>query len=132
MPGAGECYLIKTRINHHLHIVLLDYEDFSGTTVIVNIETLDSPRQEQTTVLEAGCHPFVTHKSYVNYRRAQTYSRASLDQLVRNGDAVPKEPMPHEVLKRIQDGLLRSTRTPPITKHYYENKYWDQLSGKTK
>jgi len=136
MQGAGDCFLIETNIDEggfirkHLHVVLLDYEGRTGTTIIVDIESFESDKQDQTRLLNAGCHPFVKHKSFVNYRRAKTYSKLDLEKLVREGKAEPKEPMPLETLEYIISGMRESTRTRPPVKSYFENKYWDKLMKK--
>jgi hypothetical protein len=130
MAGAGECYLINGYVKPHLHVVLLDYDQYSGTTVIVNIETFDSPKQDGTTVLQSGDHPFIDHPSYVNYRRGRTAGKSDIERWVKQGVAIPMDAMPVATLERIRQGMTLSPRANPDAKRYYENKRLDSIFAK--
>ena len=62
MLGQGYCLLIETNVDKdgliqaHLFVVVLEPREHTNATIIVNIETLRSRKQDQTTILRAGEH----------------------------------------------------------------------------
>lgn len=60
MLGQGDCLLIETNVDKdgliqaHLFVVVLEPREHTNATIIVDIETLRSPKQDQTTILRAG------------------------------------------------------------------------------
>jgi len=121
---GGDTLLLRTSDGEggqpwaHLHLILLDVETDTDSTILVNIETLRNRRQDQTTILEVGEHEFITRRSCVLYRRARIMEGASLRRLVERGDAVLRTALRPEVLERVRQGILRSRRTPDEVREF--------------
>ena len=126
---GGDTFLIRTSDGEggqpwaHLHLILLDADSDTDSTIIVNIETLRNSRQDQTTVLEVGDHEFVVRRSCVLYGRARILDGATLRRLVEQGDAIPRTPLRPDVLERVRQGILRSRRTPDEICEFYESNF---------
>jgi len=127
MPGAGDCYLVETNHDHdgvivrHLLVVLLDPEEYTKRTIIVPVDTLKSPKHDQTTLLNPGDHEFIKVKSYINYRMAKVRSTAFIESMIANGKATIKPPMADSVLEKIVSGLRKSPHTPDEVMSMYGN-----------
>jgi hypothetical protein len=116
-PSAGATLLIPTGAGKHLFVVLNDpvvLEGYGtqGCVVLVNVSTV---RQEipydDTCVLEAGSHRFVTARSYVRYQDARVYRASDLARLVAQGVFSPHEPVSADLVQRMKAGLGASPRT---------------------
>ncbi len=124
MVGAGDCFLIETdryedgSIRSHLHVIVIDCEEHTGTTIIVVVETLTS-KKDTTVVLRQGDHEFIKQDSYVNYRRAKTTSNTDIEHLVKRGKARPMGSIKGDLLKRIEQGLKASVFTPQYVVDFY-------------
>src|SRR3990172_8172521 len=101
MFKGGDSLIIETnlgeggRVVAHLHFVLLDPDEVTGNTIIVNIESLTSPRQDQTVVLDQSeRHSFLRQKSFVNYSRAMIVSVSAMRELVDRRKARLSDPIP--------------------------------------
>ena len=113
----------------HLHVVVLDCEEHTGTTIIVVVESLVG-RKDTTTILKPGDHVFITRESYVNYRRAKTTSKVDLQRLLDSGKAKPLDSISSDVLARIQKGIVDSPFTPRYVVDHYRRKTEDQAFRK--
>jgi len=134
MLQKGDCFLIETNrdetgaIHYHLFVMLLDPRTDKKETIIVNLDKLTSPRQDQTTVLNTGDHEFIKRPTYVNYRMARIISEKDLLELVNSGIAIKRTPMENGVLQRIREGVLKSPFTPGGVCEFYEDYLYEQLS----
>jgi hypothetical protein len=125
MLRAGDCLWIETNTDRdgnyirHLHIILTDPLPSDTTTIIVCIETLNSPRQDRTVLLKAGDPPAVTHESYVNYKRARIAAIKDLETLISRRHASKVKPASPAVLIRVRKGILDSDFTPEEVRQRY-------------
>ena len=70
------------------------------------------PHTDSTVVLVPGDHEFILHPTSVDYGTARPLVVSKLNGWIANGRATLQAPMDAHVLRRIQDGLCLSTRTP--------------------
>ena len=118
MLEAGDCFLIETNYSEdgsivaHLHIILLPPEEHTKNTIIVQINTLRSQKQDKTMILNPGDHEFIVNPSFVNYNRARILSITSIEAMIEQGIAKIKPPISQEILEKIIDGLRKSDHTP--------------------
>jgi hypothetical protein len=77
--------------------------------LLVNFTSWD-PLEDQACVLDVGDHPFLTHRTCVNYPRAREASDADLEQLRQAQRLVMLQAVSPEVLRRIREGAMASTR----------------------
>jgi hypothetical protein len=95
----------------HLWALITAVHPQSGEVIIVNFTT-QRPHSDTTTVLQAGEHRFVDRPTVVFYADARLASLAALDAALGRGIGKQRDPLNPALLKRVQDGLLRSPFTP--------------------
>jgi len=94
----------------HLYFVISDVTEHSDRVVIVNLTSWDD-RADRTCVVDIGDHPFITHKSYINYRKANLTTTRKLDEAEGKKMIFKDKPASQELLRRIQAGAHASDRT---------------------
>ena len=107
---AGTTFLLSA-VDIHLWIIISDPNLDAENVLIVNLTTL-APRKEQSCVLKVGDHPWIRHDTCVNYGDSQV---TTLDKLVaaQNANALMiQSPASPDVLKRIHEGAMNSTKMP--------------------
>ncbi len=107
---AGTTFLLSA-VDIHLWIIISDAKRDPENVLIVNLTTLD-PRKERSCLLKAGDHPWIRHDTCVNYGDSQV---TTLDKLVaaRDGNALMiQNPLRPDILQRIREGALSSTKMP--------------------
>lgn len=82
----------------------------------------DGLNVETCCVLEPGDHPFIQHKSYLDYRFARLEQVSHIEKLVQQGQYSAKDAFDSHVLQRIVAGALSSRR---ISREY--KKLLDQI-----
>lgn len=128
MLGVGDCLLIETNIDIdgetqqlHLHIILLEPEEYTGNTIIVVINTYRGDKHDSTTLIQPDEYEFIVRKSYVNYRLARIISLIELQGLIDKGIAKVKTPVSQELLQRINVGIKKSPFTKEEVRIMYTN-----------
>lgn len=121
--SAGATLLVPSGpTGKHLFVVLCDPTLFPGygqetCVAMVNLSTVrPGIPYDATCVLEPGCHPFVTQRSYVVYRAMRIDRASDLERRIAQGLFTPHQPMPPTVLRRIREGRLAS----PFTKREFK------------
>jgi hypothetical protein len=116
MLKCGDTFLApkSSAEKEHLWVIITD-PDAEGKAVGVNITSLRS-YSETTLVLDKGDHRFITHPSVVNYGLAQILDIRAVHTAI---EKKPKyfvckshDPCSPELLKKVQDGMLRSKQAP--------------------
>ena len=82
----------------------------SGRVVIVPIVT-ERPHTDKTACLLPADHPFIRHRSNVDYGSARYAFVNALNALLVSGEASLDESLSAAVLKRVQRGLFASSHT---------------------
>lgn len=135
MWNAGDCFLLETNIDKggkrkaHLFIIILSIHSDTEKTIIVHVQSIRSQKDDQTTILKAGDHDFITHDSYINYRMAQLVSKNSLLKTFSEHKFKAKSPMKKEIFERICNGILKSPFTPNEVKELYEDYLYKQIKS---
>lgn len=133
--NAGDCYWRYTGIDRdgkekgHLFVVLLDPIDPEQLTVSVPCSTIRDSPYDGTCELEAGCHPFIGDRSYINYAFADIVSIVDIQRLVSEGKAKIHKPIGSDLLETIQRGLRDSPRTRRRVKRWFNEQTMDDLFG---
>lgn len=106
----------------HLWIVITEPQD--NKAVCVNVTSSHS-FAEKTTVLNVGDHPFIKHESVIRYSDAKLIDLKAVEAAIaaRQMKFVCKqlEPCSEELLKRIQEGLLKSKQVSKEIRTVCEN-----------
>jgi hypothetical protein len=97
----------------HLWVILSEPIRYPEQIVIVNVTSWREgiPYQDKTCVLEVGDHPFIRHKSWINYDETRCTTRENLDTLIQNNLLLLNEAVTSELLDRIQQGAALSPHT---------------------
>jgi len=96
----------------HLFIILTD-KDETGRHLIVSTSSVKNGKYyDKTTILESGCHSFITRESYVFYQMADIVRGEQLVKGVEGWLYTPKEPVSAQVFAAICQGLPQSDDTP--------------------
>ncbi len=101
MLCAGDTFLLPKFIGglDHLWVILLNPEQPSGETVMVNLTTKKFSHQDMTTVLNIGEHPFIKHESIVNYGDANLVKANLIEQSFNMGVGTEVYPVVWTVLR---------------------------------
>jgi len=114
--------------DEHLHFVLSDPADFAGhasqSCILVWATTIyGGNRHDKTCLLDAGCHPFIKHPSYVPFAMAEVRRAADLEKLVQNGSFRAHHPIDAKFVRRLLASMIDSPRTSRLNK-CFANQVW--------
>lgn len=106
--SIGDTFLLSTPPNDmHLFVVIAPTQN--GNYLCVNVTTQRN-NSETSCVLQSGDHPFINHDSVINYKRAREINPATIQNLINNGNCYRRDPASADVLNKIQQGGINSTR----------------------
>lgn len=122
MGIAGQCVLSQDEIGIRKHLIIF-VSDFIPVVrgdktehfaIAVNLTTLKKrsgkkSRQDTTTILKSGDHPFITRDSIIAYEYARIVSKSEALNMLKSGDK--REDLSDDVLARIVAGLQKSKYT---------------------
>lgn len=115
--------LILTGPVPHFHIVMND-PVFSGehgkdTVLVVNISSV-KPHvfHDPSCVLQAGCHAFVRHSSWVVYEGATVMDTARINEQVVSRDITTHDPASDELFEQVRKGFDCSPHLKPKIRRY--------------
>lgn len=117
MLFVGNTLLICTPPNNKEHLfIIIAIETNSESALLVNIT---SPKIgcDNTCCINIGDHPFVTHISVINYADSRITPIANLEYCLQNNIFKKHVPASGPLLKKIQDGALKS---PDIRKGHLD------------
>ena len=108
MLSAGDTFINEQTegVRSHLWVIISDPAQ-NENVIIVNI-TSWSAFADTTCILRAGAHPFVKHKSYVNYHDAQCVKLNVLCELLRKSKCRRHQPVSAGLLQKIRQGADQS------------------------
>jgi len=104
-------FLANPKIERHLYIIISDPAQDSNRIVTANFTSWRADK-DQSCIVEASEHRFLTHRSCVDYRRDKLITLADYERCLHSGDLVPHDPVSGDLLKRILDGAAMSPFLP--------------------
>ena len=113
MLALGSTFLVPTPplFNvKHLFIIIAIQSNLERA-LVVNV-TSERNECEGICFLEDGEHPFITHRSKINYARAKITKISKLEESIKNGKAEEHQSINDTLLKRIRQGALISQEIP--------------------
>lgn len=125
---AGDAFMLPRGKENipHLHTVVLASDQSTGLCIVVNFTT-KRRGVEQTLVLDAGDHPFIKHESCALFSDAKVVPVSALQQGEAAGKVMRQPRFSAAVLKRIQEGMMKSSFTPQMVKEKYHA--WTRATG---
>src|SRR5438132_6013464 len=106
---AGATFLVPGVVDPHLWIVLSDPRIDRENVLIVNLTTV-TRLKEQACIIERGEHPWVTHRTCVNYQDAKVVSLEKLYRLKDSGHLRLQDPLSATLLQRVRYTAALSVR----------------------
>lgn len=117
--------LIPTGPVKHLHFVCSDpvfYPQYTKECVlVVNITSIkEGLEHDASCLLDVGDHPFITHPSYVYYRKADIYGADNLTRNIADGSFDVHDVCGEATFKRILEGFTISEDVTPKVLSFYQ------------
>lgn len=112
MLQIGNTFLLPKNDNKTEHLwIVITTPDENGKAVCVNISSLRAAFCDKTVIITPGEHPFIVKDSVVRYADAGVLNLKEVHKALEgNLDivCVKKDPCSRILLRKIQDGLLKS------------------------
>lgn len=102
----------------HLHVVCNDTDE-NGLNLLVSVTSWTNDLCDPTCRLEEHEHPWLTHSSYILYRKAEVREAIKLDAGIQQGLFTAEHPMNGQTFLRIRNGVCASLQTPRKVKRYF-------------
>jgi len=106
---VGDTILVDapgTSYDSHLWMVISD-PDQGSQCLIVNFTSWRADK-DQACVVEAGEHPYIKHRTCVEFRGAKLVPIAKLEECLRSGALVSHEPLSAPLLAKIRAAVPNS------------------------
>ena len=87
--------------------------------LVVPLCSLEPGTRDRACLLGIGDHPYITHRSFIHYGKAEILEHSSLQESLRRGDILPRDDCREEVFDQICRGLTVSKYTRPKKAAYY-------------
>ncbi|MCH3917121.1 MAG: hypothetical protein LKE40_06620 [Spirochaetia bacterium] len=124
--GKNQTFLSEPEETHHgkyrhLRVVITDADE-NRDYLVVSITTWheELPGQDDSCILSAGCHPFITHKSWVDYSRSRVMNYMEIFNGIQKGLLIRKEDMPVAVIALIQEGAEKTDFLPEEFRRFFD------------
>jgi hypothetical protein len=104
----------------HLWIVATEPVALTGEAILVNLTSLRSD-SDTTLVLNRGDHPFIVKASVISFSDAIATDVRRVAAGIDAGYFSKQTPCSAALIKRIQEGILASRRTPQKVKAFYRS-----------
>lgn len=113
MAGLGDSFMLPKpgQDTEHLWLLITRPDPQTHEAIMVNVTT-QRPHSDTTTILNAGEHPFVQKPSVIFYADARKVDVRLLDHSIASGAFRAHAPFQASVLKKVQDGVMKSPFTP--------------------
>ena len=110
MAGLGDTFRLADSKDAvaHLWIIITDPQKNDGDVLAVNLTTLRDHTEDESCVLDKGDHPFIRHKTAVNYGDARRWRISKINQALEEGKLLMDRPVTPGVLRKILKGAKES------------------------
>lgn len=113
-PGKKHLFVVVTKTNIHLN-------NFLGVPFCTWDHGINP---DPTTVVYPGEHPFITTKSYLNYKHSEILTLDMVESWLLKRDASIRENVSEELLGRIRAGINQTKKIPRGNREYFNANYW--------
>ena len=118
IPWPGVTFLVPSPRGYHLNFILTPPVPGKNLEEVL-VVGITSTEIDPKFTLDRGDHPFIKHKSYIDYAGAEILSVADIRRKLENGVYKLKEISSPEVVKYICRGLLESSHSLPQHRKFY-------------
>ena len=118
----GDTFLMeKPRGIKHLFIVVAKNKS-KGHVLLVHVTSSNNRvLYDASCILDVGDHEFIKHKSYVRYSETFWAIEDYIENQIFFGICKQKPPLRPEVLKKVLEGVAKSSALPPSYKPYFSH-----------
>lgn len=103
----------------HLYVVLTE-ADQNGMHLLANFSSVEEGVfNDPSCEVEAGCHKFIKHKSYVVYEAMMERHKTQIVHNVEKGVYIPQQPASDDLVKAVCGGFDKSKFCPKWAKKFY-------------
>ena len=122
--GEGQSFLADDKtprgIIKHLRIVISNADIINEYLVVIVTTWYENAKgQDSTCILEAGCHNFIKHKSWIDFSRARAMSYEEIFNGIRKGVLISKENMSPEIVAKIQEAAKKTDFLPTNLERFF-------------
>jgi hypothetical protein len=125
--NVGDSFTIRNEYGIHLHIIVAESSpDDSSTIMLVYLSSAKIPNRDLTTIIQIGEHPFVYKEdpiTWVRYQNIIVCQRTDIENNIIEYFGKVNEAL----LKRIQDGILKSNFVPKGIKQLFNDWYTSKI-----
>jgi hypothetical protein len=105
--NAGDVFRFVNIADIHVWMIISDPNRDPTKLLMVSFTTWQ-PHLDHACIIEAGEHPFVVHRTVVDYSRAKVVTNAQLESLRRAGRLQLLDPLTAALLARIRQSAMLS------------------------
>lgn len=116
-PQSGQMHLFALMLNP----LVADGHGPKPHVLLACVTSITAGPHDTACLLSAGEHPFIVHDSYVDYRFTRFDAVEHVQNCVRNGVFVPREPCTEALRLKILQGALASRRISREFKNLIES-----------
>jgi hypothetical protein len=124
---VGESFTFRNEYGLHLHIIVAESSpDDSSTIMLVYLSSAKIPNRDLTTIIKIGEHPFVYKEdpiTWVRYQNIIVCQRTDLENKIIEHFGKVNDAL----LKRIQDGILKSNFVSKANKQLFNDWYTGKI-----
>lgn len=118
IPLPGVTLLIPFENVYHLHFILTSPVRRKNLEEVL-VVGITSTEVDPEFTLDRGDHPFIKHKSYINYRQTQILSVKHIRKKLETGTYKLRKTADSEIVKHVCRGLLESRHSLPQHRKFY-------------
>ncbi len=105
--NAGDVFRLGGVADIHCWTIISDPAIDPNRVLLVNFTSYDE-FADQACILNIGDHPFIAHRTCVNYPMAREATNADLDLLRESGRLIMLQPLAPALLTRIRESAMES------------------------
>lgn len=104
----------------HLYIIVTNPCDESKTLLVTLCSIKDGRFHDPSCIVEVGEHPFVTKRSYVDYRLSRIVRCDHISKCVAGWTFTPKADVSDSLFARVEGGIEKSDFTSRLVTTYHD------------
>lgn len=123
--GEGQTFLseeVKTSKGYKRHLMIVVAEK-SGDYLLLPVTTWynDHTKQDTTCILNESAHPFIKHKSWIDFSKATSRTAIEVFNGINKRYFISMDDLRKDVLERIQDATKNAYHLPERYLSYFDS-----------
>lgn len=122
--GKGQSFLADDKtargIIKHLRVVISDVDAANECLVVCVTTWYEGVRgQDSSCILEAGCHNFIKHKSWIDFSRSKAMEYIEIFNGLQKGLLIKKDDLEPSLVVKIQKAAKKSEFLPVELERFF-------------